>query len=74
MDDNPTKIALAIRIARRTLAIARQNVWFAIGIKIAVLILAALGLATMWMAVFADVGITVLAVLNAMRALTIKTS
>ena len=74
MDDNPTKIALAIRIARRTLAIARQNVWFAIGVKIAVLILAALGLATMWMAVFADVGITVLAVLNAMRALTIKTS
>ena len=69
MDDNPTKIALAIRLARRTLAIARQNVWFAIGVKVAVLLLAAFGLGTMWMAVFADVGVTVLAVLNAMRAL-----
>jgi Cd2+/Zn2+-exporting ATPase len=69
MDDHPSKIALAIRIARRTLAIARQNVWFAIGVKVAVLILATFGLATMWMAVFADVGVTVLAVLNAMRAL-----
>ena len=69
MDDKPSKIALAIRIARRTLAIARQNVWFAIGVKVAVLILAALGIATMWLAVFADVGVTVLAVLNAMRAL-----
>lgn len=69
MDDRPSKIATAIRIARRTLAIARQNVIFAIGVKIAVLLLAAIGLATMWMAVFADVGVTVLAVLNAMRAL-----
>ena len=69
MDDHPSKIALAIRIARRTLSIARQNIWFAIGIKVAVLILAAFGLATMWLAVFADVGVTVLAVLNAMRAL-----
>ena len=69
MDDQPSKIALAIRIARRTLAIARQNVIFAIGIKVAVLLLAACGIATMWMAVFADVGVTVLAVLNAMRAL-----
>ena len=69
MDDKPTKIASAIRIARRTLAIARQNVWFAIGVKAAVLVLATFGLATMWMAVFADVGVTVLAVLNAMRAL-----
>ncbi len=69
MDDNPSKLALAIRIARRTLRIARQNVWFAIGVKIAVLLLAAFGLATMWMAVFADVGVTVLAILNAMRAL-----
>ncbi len=69
MDDQPSKIAVAIRIARRTLSIARQNVWFAIGVKVAVLILAVLGLATMWMAVFADVGVTVLAVLNAMRAL-----
>lgn len=69
MDDKPSKIALAIRIARRTIAIARQNVAFAIGVKLAVLILAALGMATMWMAVFADVGVTVIAVLNAMRAL-----
>ena len=72
MDDKPSKIALAIRIARRTLAIARQNVWFAIGVKVAVLILATFGLATMWLAVFADVGVTVLAVLNAMRALHVK--
>lgn len=69
MDDKPSKIALAIRIARRTLGIARQNVWLAIGVKLAVLVLATFGLATMWMAVFADVGVTVLAVLNAMRAL-----
>ena len=69
MDDKPSKVALAIRIARRTLRIARENMWFAIGIKVAVLALAACGLATLWMAVFADVGVTVLAVLNAMRAL-----
>ena len=69
MDDKPSKIATAVRIARRTLAIARQNIVFAIGIKVLVLVLAALGAATMWMAVFADVGVTVLAVLNAMRAL-----
>ena len=71
MDDKPSKIALAIRIARRTLRIASQNVWFAIGVKVAVLILATFGLATMWLAVFADVGVTVLAVLNAIRALKI---
>ena len=69
MDDQPSKIATAIRLARRTLRIARQNVWFAIGVKVAVLLLATFGLATMWLAVFADVGVTVLAVLNAMRAL-----
>ena len=69
MDDQPSKVAQAIRIARRTLGIARQNVAFAIGVKVSVLVLAAIGLATMWMAVFADVGVTVLAVLNAMRAL-----
>ncbi len=69
MDDEPSKIATAIGVARRTLAIARQNVVFAIGVKVAVLLLATFGLATMWMAVFADVGVTVLAVLNAMRAL-----
>lgn len=68
MDDQPSKLALAIQLARRTLSIARQNVWLAIGIKVAVLVLAAFGLATMWLAVFADVGVTVLAVLNAMRA------
>ncbi len=72
MDDKPSKVALAIRIARRTLRIAKQNVWFAIGVKVAVLVLAAFGIATMWMAVFADVGVTVLAVLNAMRALKVK--
>ena len=72
MDDNPSKVALAVRIARRTIRIARENTWFAIGIKLLVLILAAAGIATMWMAVFADVGVTVLAVLNAMRALKIK--
>ena len=72
MDDRPSKIGLAIRIARRTLAIARQNVVFAIGVKVAVLILAVLGVATLWLAVFADVGVTVLAVLNAMRALHVS--
>ena len=71
MDDQPSKIALAIRIARRTLGIAKQNVWFAIGVKVAVLVLAAFGIATMWMAVFADVGVTVLAVFNSMRALKV---
>ena len=71
MDDEPSKIALAIRIARRTIAIAHQNVWFAIGVKVAILLLATFGWATMWMAVFADVGVTVLAVFNAMRALRI---
>ena len=69
MDDKPSKIALAVKIARRTLRIAKENIGFAIGIKVLVLVLAALGVATMWMAVFADVGVTVLAVLNAMRAL-----
>ena len=69
MDDKPSKVAEAVRIARKTLRIARENTWFAIGVKLLVLILAAAGIATMWMAVFADVGVTVLAVLNAMRAL-----
>lgn len=71
MDDKPSKIALAIRLARRTLNIARQNVILAIGVKVAVLLMAAIGIATMWMAVFADVGVMVLAVLNAMRALQV---
>lgn len=69
MDDNPSKIASAISISRRTIRIARENVGFAIGIKVAILVLASVGLGTMWMAVFADVGVTVLAVFNAMRAL-----
>lgn len=69
MDDSPAKIATAVRISRRTIAIAHQNVWFAIGVKVAILALATVGLGSMWMAVFADVGVTVLAVLNAMRAL-----
>lgn len=69
MDDKPSKIATAIGIARRTIGIARENVAFAIFIKLIVLVLAAFGVATMWMAVFADVGVTVIAVFNAMRAL-----
>ena len=69
MDDKPSKIATAIVIARSTIRIARENVVFAIGVKVAVLLLATVGLGNMWMAVFADVGVTVLAVLNAMRML-----
>lgn len=72
MDDKPSKIAVAVRIARRTIRIARQNVWFAIGVKVSILALAAAGLGTMWMAVFADVGVTVLSVFNAMRALSAR--
>lgn len=72
MDDKPSKIAVAVRIARRTIRMARQNVWFAIGVKVSILALAAAGLGTMWMAVFADVGVTVLAVFNAMRALSAR--
>ncbi len=68
MDDRPSKVALAVRLSRRVVRIARQNVVFAIGVKAAVLGLASVGLATMWMAAFADVGVTVLAVLNAARA------
>lgn len=69
MDDKPSKVARAIAIARRTTRIAHQNVWLAIGVKVAVLALATVGLSNMWMAVMADVGVTVVAVLNAMRAL-----
>ena len=72
MDDKPSKVATAISIARRTISIAHQNVWFAIGVKVAILLLVTVGLGTMWMAVFADVGVTVLAVLNAMRALKVR--
>ncbi len=72
MDDKPSKIAKAIGISRRTIGIARQNAVFAIGIKVAVLALSTVGVATMGMAVFADVGVMVLAVLNATRALRVK--
>lgn len=72
MDDKPSKISTAIGIARRTIHIACENVVFAIGVKVAVLLLATVGLGNMWMAVFADVGVTVLAVLNAMRTLSKK--
>ena len=69
MDDNPEKIAAAIRIAKKTLAIVRQNIVFALGVKLVVLAMSALGFANMWFAVFADVGVSILAILNAMRAL-----
>lgn len=72
MTDEPSKIATAIKISQNTLRIAQQNIVFAIGIKVLVLILCAVGLATMWAAVFADVGVTVLAVLNSFRALKVK--
>ncbi|MCQ2960294.1 MAG: cadmium-translocating P-type ATPase [Bacteroidales bacterium] len=72
MDDKPSKISTAVEIARQTIRIASQNIWFAISVKIIVLLMAALGFSTMWMAVFADVGVTVIAVLNAMRALRIN--
>ena len=72
MDDNPQKIATAIRISKRTLTIVHQNIAFALGVKFIVLILSALGLGNMWIAVFADVGVSVLAILNAMRALRFR--
>ncbi|MDO4732748.1 MAG: heavy metal translocating P-type ATPase [Bacillota bacterium] len=74
MDDNPAKLPLAIRISKRTRAIVLQNIVFALGIKLAVLLLGAAGNASMWEAVFADVGVCVIAILNAMRALHIKKS
>ena len=69
MDDDPLKISLARKIARHTLHIVRQNIWFSVGVKVIVLILGAIGLANMWAAIFADVGVMIIAVLNAMRAL-----
>ena len=72
MDDKPSKIASAIRIARKTMRIVWQNIVFALGVKFAVLVLAAVGLATMWLAVFADVGVAILAILNAMRCMRVK--
>lgn len=72
MDDDPRSIARAIHVARKTMRIVQQNIVFALGIKFAVLILAALGIATMWLAVFADVGVAVLAILNAMRCMKVR--
>lgn len=72
MTDEPSKIAQAMRISKRTLAIVKQNIVFAIGVKVLVLLLAAVGIASMWAAVFADVGVAVIAILNAMRALKVK--
>jgi Cd2+/Zn2+-exporting ATPase len=72
MDDDPLKIAKAIKIARKCIRIVYQNIYFAIGIKLLCLVLGALGIANMWLAIFADVGVMVLAVLNAIRALFVK--
>jgi len=72
MDDDPMKLALAVRLSRRTVGIARQNIIFALGVKLLVLMLVALGVSGMWLAVFADVGVSVLAILNAMRTLKSK--
>ena len=72
MDDEPSKIVDAILIASKTVGIVRQNILFAIGVKVLVLILVALGYASMWAAVFGDVGVSVLAILNAIRALSYK--
>lgn len=71
MDDKPSKIALAIRVARKTMGIVRQNIVFAIGVKVLILVLAAFGFANMWLAVFGDVGVAVIAILNAMRAMRV---
>lgn len=72
MDDNPAKISLAMKISRKTLKIVKENIVFAIGVKLICLLLAALGLANMWLAIFADVGVMILAVINATRALKIR--
>ena len=69
MDDKPSKIAAAMKISKGTLRIVRQNIWFALGVKLLVLVLSAFGVSAMWEAVFADVGVLILAVLNASRAL-----
>ena len=72
MDDRPSKVALAMRVARKTMRIVWQNIIFALGIKIAILVLAALGIANMWLAVFGDVGVAMIAILNAMRAMRVE--
>ena len=73
MDDKPSKIALAMRISKKTLKIVKENIVFALAVKFICLVLGAIGIAGMWMAIFADVGVMVIAVLNATRALKIKT-
>ena len=72
MDDDPLKIAKAIKISKKCLKIVYENIYFAIGIKVICLILGAIGIANMWLAIFADVGVMVIAVLNAIRALNVK--
>ena len=72
MDDDPLKISKAIKIARKCIRIVYENIYFAIGIKILCLILGALGIANMWVAIFADVGVMIIAVLNAIRTLFVK--
>ena len=72
MDDDPLKISKAIRISRKCLRIVYENIYFAIGVKVLCLILGALGIANMWAAIFADVGVMIIAVLNAIRALNVK--
>ena len=72
MDDDPLKISKAIKIARKCIRIVYENIYFAIGIKVLCLILGAIGIANMWMAIFADVGVMIIAVLNAIRALFVK--
>ena len=72
MDDDPVKIAKAIRISRKCIGIVYQNIYFALGVKGICLLLGALGIANMWIAIFADVGVMVIAVLNAIRALSVK--
>ena len=72
MDDDPLKVSKAIRIARKCMRIVRENIVFALGVKLACLVLGALGIANMWLAVFADVGVMILAVLNAIRALFVQ--
>ncbi len=72
MDDDPKKIAKAIRIAKKCIRIVYENIYFAIGVKLACLVLGALGIANMWLAIFADVGVMVLCVLNAVRCLSVR--
>ncbi|MBQ1306420.1 MAG: heavy metal translocating P-type ATPase, partial [Erysipelotrichales bacterium] len=72
MDDDLSKLPLAVRISRKCLRIVKENIWFAIGVKVVCLIFAALGIANMWWAVFADVGVLVIAVCNAIRTLSVN--